>query len=349
MSNSNSEHNIDTKSVHEISDNTKQLISFLKSKVWYILAITLVGGIIGYLYASRQKTLYKATSTFVLDDGDSGSSLLSNLGGLAAVSGLNIDGNGQGLFSGDNLIELYKSRSMVQKALMARHKSVLLIDKFIEMNDFRSKWEVAKLKNIDFSNMTTDTRLKDSLLGEFVKQINKNYLKVEKQDKKLSIFKVEVSSPSETFSSEFNEEIVRTVNNFYLETKVKKSKQNASILQHKTDSVRRVMTGEIYSASRVLDATPNLNPTRQTQRLAPMQTSQFSSETNKAVLGELVKNLEITKMALLKETPLIQIVDAPIYPLERQVFGKFKGLVLGLFTFFFLAIIFFTVRKNLSN
>jgi uncharacterized protein involved in exopolysaccharide biosynthesis len=42
-----------------------------------------------------------------------------------------------------------------------------------------------------------------------------------------------------------------------------------------------------------------------------------------------VKNLELSKMSLLKETPLIQVIDQPVYPLEEIKFGKLKGLVLG--------------------
>ncbi len=33
--------------------------------------------------------------------------------------------------------------------------------------------------------------------------------------------------------------------------------------------------------------------------------------------GEVVKNLEISKIAMAQETPIIQIVDMPILPLEK--------------------------------
>lgn len=48
-----------------------------------------------------------------------------------------------------------------------------------------------------------------------------------------------------------------------------KSTGNIAIMGAKGDSVRGAMTGAIYSASRVADVTPHLNPTRQTQRMAP--------------------------------------------------------------------------------
>src|SRR5690606_6123841 len=134
--------------------------------------------------------------------------------------------------------------------------------------------------------------------------IRSDILTVEKPDRSLSIIQVDVTSPDEVFSKVFNENLVQTVNDFYIQTKTKKSTDNIALLEQKVDSVRAVMSGAIYSAVRVSDATPNLNPTRQVQRLGPAQEAQFSAETNKAILSQLLQNLELTKMNLLQEQPL---------------------------------------------
>ena len=76
-----------------------------------------------------------------------------------------------------------------------------------------------------------------------------------------------------------------------------------------------------------------------------MQRSQFNAETNKSILSELVKNLEMSKISLRKETPLIQVVDRPIFPLEKDRFGKVKGLVLGIFLFGTFTIISLLISK----
>lgn len=142
----------------------------------------------------------------------------------------------------------------------------------------------------------------------------------------MSIIKIDVKSENEVFAKEFNEALVMEVNEFYIQTKTKKSLDNIVILQHKTDSVRAVMNGAISSAAIIVDATPNLNLTKQAQRIVPSQRSQFSAETNKAILGQLVQNLEMSKMALMKEAPLIQKVDEPIYPLSVERIGKLKSV-----------------------
>jgi len=83
------------------------------------------------------------------------------------------------------------------------------------------------------------------------------------------------------------------------------------------------------------DANPNLNPTMQVLR-APSQQRQVDVQANTAILTELVKNLELAKLALRRETPLIQVIDKPIFPLAMDRFGKLKGLVLGGILFGFL-------------
>jgi hypothetical protein len=308
---------------------------FLLSKGLPIFLGALLFGSIGFGYAYLKKPIYIATTTFVLEDGDKQGGL-GGLGGLASMAGIEIGGAG-GLFQGDNIIELYKSRTMIEKSLFSplpSDSSKLIIDKFIEFNDLRKKWaENPALNGIQFGdNAVKDNktnRLRDSLLGFIVEDINKNYLSVEKPDKKLNIIKAEVKSSNELFSEAFNNAIVANVNEFYIDTKTKKSIQNIKILEEKRDSVNRVMNGAIYSSANVLDATPNLNPTRLSQRVAPVQKAEFLAETNKTILASLVQNLELSKMSLLKETPLIQVIDGPVFPLKIERMGMLKSLVIG--------------------
>ena len=56
-------------------------------------------------------------------------------------------------------------------------------------------------------------------------------------------------------------------------------------------------------------------------------------------LTELVKQTELAKVTLRKETPLIQVIDRPILPLPKERFGKAKGLVMGGFLAGFLMVL----------
>lgn len=358
-----------TEGQREIIDNKGDEISLkdliLKIQEWWqyllskwiiILAFGLLGGSLGIWYAIKSKPIYTATTTFVLED-EAGSGL-GNLAGLASIAGVDLGGGGGGIFQGDNILELYKSRKMLQQTLLTTievdGKKQSLVERYIHFNKLRKNWsespELIKLKfEADSSKngnlYLAPNRLRDSLLNTIVSDISKNYLSVAKPDKKLSIIKVDVKARDELFAKMFNEKLVKNVNDFYVETKTKKSLQSIHILEQKRDSVRAVMNGAIFSAIAIADATPNLNPTRQVQRVAPAQRAQFSAETNRAILGSLVQNLEMSKMALMKETPLLEVIDMPVYPLSKQKFGLIKGIILGFFVFGLLTIICLIVRR----
>jgi hypothetical protein len=310
---------------------------YLLSKWVIILLCCLVGGIIGFAYSKYKKVKYVAVTTFVLEETDTGTGL-GQYAGLASMVGIDIGGGG-GLFQGDNILELYKSRRMISEALLTtvkyNGKSEQLIERYIDFKRLRKEgWaKDSLLKNIHFQNSDGSkkfSRQQDSVIGVIVEDINKGLLSVIKPDKKLNTIKASVISEDEFFSKTFNEEIVKKVNDFYVETKTKKSMENVLILQQKTDSVRALMNRSISSAASIADATPNINPTRQAQRVVPIQRAQFSAESNKAVLGEFMKNLELSKISLRKEKPLIQIIDQPVYPLEKERLGPIKGTGIGI-------------------
>jgi uncharacterized protein involved in exopolysaccharide biosynthesis len=63
-------------------------------------------------------------------------------------------------------------------------------------------------------------------------------------------------------------------------------------------------------------------------------------QANTAILTQLVGNLELAKVTLRKETPLVQIIDKPIYPLEKEKVSKLKSLILGGFLAGFLTLLY---------
>src|SRR5690606_29042677 len=119
-------------------------------------------------------------------------------------------------------------------------------------------------------------------------------------------------------------------NRFYLETRTKKALANVQILEHQTDSVRNELNAAIRGSASAIDANPNPNPARQILRV-PSKKREVDVLTNQAILSELVKNLELSRVNLRKEAPLIQIVDAPVYPLKKDRLGILTGTLGGMF------------------
>jgi len=356
--NTNNTHNTprdnDEISLKELILESQEWWRYLLSKWLIILIAGFVGGGLGLIYSLQKEPVYIAETTFVLEEPNGGGGL-GQYSGLAAAAGIDLGGSGGGIFQGNNIIELYKSRSMIEKALLTEvenGKTELLIDQYITFNKLRDQWAGKnELANIQFHLKPHEsfTRVQDSLLGSIINNIRTNNLTVTKPDQLLSIIKVGVKSQDEAFAKNFNNQIVKTVNDFYIQTKTKKFLENIKILQHQTDSVRQDLGRAIYSGAQALDATPNLNIARQSNRNIPVQKAQIATELNSAILGELIKNLELAKISLLKVTPLIQIIDQPVYPLKKDRLRKITGILLGGFLAGFLTLFTLLIRRIFNN
>jgi uncharacterized protein involved in exopolysaccharide biosynthesis len=68
-------------------------------------------------------------------------------------------------------------------------------------------------------------------------------------------------------------------------------------------------------------------------------------QANTAILTQLVANLEMAKVTLRKETPLVQIIDAPILPLKKEKVSKLMSLIGWGFMFGFLGVMYLIIKK----
>jgi len=185
-------------------------------------------------------------------------------------------------------------------------------------------------------------------LGVIYQDLSKTSLSVAQKDKKISIISMDVASTNELFSLRFCEALARQVGKFYVETKSKKARMNMEILEHQVDSIRAELNGAITGVAVANDNTFMLNPALNVRR-APSARRQVDVQANTAILTELVKQSELAKVTLRKETPLIQVIDRPIFPLKKERFGKAKGILIGGFLAGFLTVLFLAVKKFLKE
>ncbi|MFN4975598.1 MAG: GNVR domain-containing protein [Bacteroidota bacterium] len=353
------EHETDEISLKELIGKIQEVFRFLRSK-WLIIIFTgIIGGGIGLCYAWFKKPIYKAVVTFALEDDKQSGGGLSSALGLASSLGFDLGGSAGGAFSGANLIELMKSRKMVEKALTNPIKvgndSITLADRLIEILEKRKKLEEEKIcvgKTLFplGANQGKFSLKQDSLISILYQNVtgDNGILSVAQKDKKISIISVEVATIDELFSKVFAESIVKEVAQFYIETKSKKARNNVAILQKQADSVRNELNQAITGVAVVSDNTFNLNPALNVNRV-PSTKRQVDVQANTAILTQLVTNLELAKVSLMKETPLIQLIDYPILPLKKDKPGKLKSLLLGGFFGGFLSVLFLLARRFFNN
>jgi hypothetical protein len=343
-------------SLKELLEKAKEWYAYLLSQWKIILFAGLIGAALGLTYSFIKKPIYTATLTFALEDEKAGGGGLGGALGLASSLGLDLGGGGGSIFTGTNLTELFKSRSMVEQTLMTpvtiNGKVISLAEMYIQNSEWRDKWnDKPEFKNIQFLPDTKRkyfTRVHDSILGEMYKNLSKEGLSVAQKDKKISIINMDVSSTSELFSLYFCEALAKQVGKFYVETKSKKARINLAVLQKQTDSIRAELNGAITGVAVANDNTFMLNPALNVRR-APSARRQVDVQANTAILTELVKQSELAKVTLRKETPLIQVIDRPILPLKKEWFGKAKGILLGGFLAVFLTVFGQIVRRLLKG
>jgi hypothetical protein len=337
-------------SLKELIIKIKEWGSFLKSKWKPILIFGIIGGSIGLAIALSKKPTYKAVLTFAMEeDKGGGGGGLSGALGLASSFGIDLGGGGGGgAFAASNLAELMKSRLLVEKVLLEpiviNGKTISIAEYYIQINKLREAWNKKPiLKNIQFlpnADRYSFTLQQDSILQQIHKSlIDPKKLSIMQKDKKVTILSIEVTSENELFSKIFCESIAKETSDFYIETKSKKSKINVNVLQRQTDSVRNALNGAITGVANETDNVYNLNPAFNVKG-APSKKMQIDVQANTAILTNLVVQLELAKITLRKETPLIQLIDRPILPLQKEKLGKLKSIILGGFLAGFLVILY---------
>lgn len=331
----------------------KLVVDFLISKWLVITVASILGGSIAGFYAYNKKRLYVASLVFVAqEEKNSNSGAFSGLANQLGLGGM-ASGYDVGAYSGDNLIELMLSRPIVESVLLSKvdtgnNKSIAEV--YMENHGWYNKWS-AFIKKISLPVVADRKILKreqDSLLESIYNEIRKEYLTVGLKDKKTTFIEAKMKSQNEWLSKRFVETLVERVSDSYVHIKAQKYIDNVAILQKQTDSIRNILNHAVAGAAYSNDATFNLNPALQRTRL-PVQLKQFDIQANTAILIELVKNLEEAKLSLLKETPLIQVIEKPIYPLPIQKLRLKLAFVFGALIAFLMTVFGLLVMRLWKN
>lgn len=321
-------------SVIKIIDYFKSWLFFLLKKIKLILISTIICSLLGFAYAYFSSVKYTAELTFALEMDNQ--SKMSSYASLASQFGIDIGGK-SGAFEGDNLLEFLKSALIIQKTLLTPIKynndTITLIDLFLNKE---------KQTPFIFYKHYTGTRSQDSVLNMIYKNILSNCLSVDRKKKNLEIFTLKMTSKNEVFSKLFAEQIINNAKIFYTEYKTSKSQKSVDILQKQADSIKQVLNANITNIGLLSDF--NINPLRQTPK-GQIQKKNIDLQSNSAIYIEITKNLEISKMGLLRETPFIQIIDYPKYPLEKDKPSRLMSIILGAFFGCFISLFCLSIYK----
>lgn len=335
-------------SLQELINKIRQIWSYLLKKWIVILIAGIVGASMGLTYAWLQPVKYVSRLSFVVEESKGG---VGGLASLAGQFGFDMGGSaGGGVFSGDNILLFLKSESLCRETLLTNYDSTgneILADKYAEANELKAAWmKNKKIGQINFARYRDGNfpRLEDSLMQMITNRILKKDLGVGKPDKKASFIEVRVTMRDELLSKYFGGRLVKIATDRYVESKTKLKSLNVAKLQRRADSLGTLLNSRTYSAAVNQQSLIDLNPAL---RMAPVAAEITTRDKTMiaTIFAEVVKNLEIAKVALSQETPTIEIVDRSSLPLREEKASKPVSVIAGGLVGGLLCIVFFLLKR----
>tara|TARA_B100000900_G_C20600934_1_gene725569 strand:- start:4190 stop:5263 length:1074 start_codon:yes stop_codon:yes gene_type:complete len=329
----------DSNNFHDDEIRLKDIIlkvQELKSELlssWKVVFITsFLFTVLGFLYSINKQAIYKAELNFVLEDDSGGGGMLSQYSGLASQFGFDLGVSKSSTFTESNILELLMSRRVVEEALLAEvsidGKKDILINYHIDFNNYREKWseKVPGIKTLVYHHHDRNrfTILQDSVLRLAWKNLTEQNVKVQLNDDS-NIISVICQSKNELFAKLLVEELVAEVKEYYTYTQTAKARNTLDFIQNRADSVLNELKLAEFSYARHKDS--NFGVMRAEGLLEELRLKREVEILN-VMYGEIIKNLEISKVTLLNQKPLINVIDFPRFPLEVFFFTKFQALVL---------------------
>ena len=318
--------------------------AYLLKKKFAIIGFCFAFFAIGLAIAFTSETKYKAELTFVVEDEQS-LSPLAGMSGIASQFGFDLGGGSSTTFSKQNIMELLKSRGVVEATLLEEGtidgKKDLLVEHYITIEEFREVWAKSEeFSGVNFNKASTLEH--DSILGVNWKELTETNLNIEMQNEETNIINLSFISANEQFAKQFTETLIDEMSKMYITHQTKQARNTLDFLQDRADSVFVELDKSEKEFARVKDI--NQRIIKASGRLKELQLMREVEVLNTMYL-EIVKNLEISKMTLLNQTPIINIIDKPILPLEEEKLSKTMAGILGGFLGGLLSVCFFIFGK----
>ena len=346
------EENNKTFNLGDLISNASVFVKFYLSSFKMTLLAIAISLALSLLYYVWEKPTYEADATFVLTE--SGGSKGGGLASLTSQFGIDLGGLGgsSSIFSGDNIYDIFKTKAVVEKVLLCKYQegsNKTLIDVYLSILHKRRFLKFAEsIPNISYENYSLESnpeRIKDSVMDMVYNQVVNSNIKIDKLNKKGSIIKLTVVSRDERFSKIFTERLLEEVKKLYFKIKTSNIQDNIDKLQYKADSLELILSEKsIQTAnSQVINVNPALRKVA-----VPGELNQKNLTIAMTIYGEVIKNLELSKMTQAQQTPIFQILDMPKYPLLNSK-TRFKnmiviGVALGFVISLLIAFIKFVVK-----
>lgn len=333
----------------DIIISTKEFYSEFKRRWFAVIVIICISSFLGLFFAVKSKPNYTAASSMMLESSKDGGSMT---GALALASQFGLMGGASGAtINEDKLLEIIKSETIIKTALFQQATingtTDILANHFIDLFDYKKLWEDNdSLQVFRFKNSKDNLSvLENSVFKMFYGQIVKSYIKTDKS--KSGIITITTTTSSEPFSKFFNDYLVNSVTSFYINRITEKGRINVNIVQKRVDSISGALRDAEVTLARWKDGS---NQLVKAQGMVNEIRLRRNLEVNNSIYIEGIKQLELSKFALLEQTPFLQIIDQPTLPLNiTGTVSHLRGILIGFVIGCLLAGLYIFARKKYSD
>jgi hypothetical protein len=312
----------------------KRQVQLLKKRILWILIPSIILSIGAYYKEKLSTTQYTARASFSISSNnqDGISSMLS----IANQFGIKVgDINEVNNFT---LASIVSSKTAIFSSLLTPYldpqtnKEDLFINRF-----FRIEPKYKNSSQLNFAikkyNLRNLSEYDDSILCEVYSIMLKKYLDVV-VDEKEHVIDFSVTSNDRLFSRDFSNQVLKYVNSYFVENKLKQQNFTIDLMQNKADSIFKLLEAKRQELAISIDASSRM--VRTVGKL-----TQLSSGMDVQILQQMyidaVKNLELSKLSMAStNVEHLFIVDEPNISIESVIKNPLK---IGVITFLSVSII----------
>ncbi len=279
---------------------------------WFIVIFTVAFIIFGVAYALLKQPLYMSSAKLYKTEGESSSA--SQLQGLASQFGF---GGAFGATEMFNITDLVNSRNIKKKVLLHKWNT----------NKFEKPVNLIQYFEIEAETKREEIHAGLMLLDEYISV---------KTDEETMLTTISALMPEPELSADVTNYIVFLIEDYITNEQKMQTRENLKYINERLDSVKAelLMAEEELKAFRERNRNIGLSPQLQTEQMRLQRKLTIKQE----VYLLLQKELEMTKIELVKETPVVNIVDNAEPPALRAKPKRTLIVIISAFLGFFLSL-----------
>lgn len=326
---------------------------------WLLIALFCIPFLIYnfYKHTTFEET-YTASLTFMVNEDEGG--------GIAGVSGVlgsfGLGGRGGGDYNLEKMLSLLKSRKIIEEVILSEsivdNQKDFFANHFIKAQDLHAVWGnvngdidlsdfIFQSNDMSTFDLTYNTALKyihSYIIGNASKGVPA--LLKSTISEETGIMELTMETKNEALSINILESMFGVLSKYYVDKSTEKQLNTFEVISAKFDSLQNELRSAEYALANFMDRNRGLYNRKD-------QLEERRLEAKVKILGtaytKVIEQKEIAEFSLNDQTPVVQIIDYPISPIEPSKSSLIKNLIIALLIGGFLGAAFIIGRKIIRD